>query len=151
MLRDAHEAGTPLGLQAASYFLAGKLVPDNVVVGIVAQRLVEPDCASGCLFDGFPRTLSQAKALDALLAQQGMPLDLVLALEIPHDVVFKRLADRGRSDDSVETVRERLAQYGSLTEPLLEYYRGRSILRLVDGTGTPDQVFQRIRAVVDSA
>ena len=111
MLREAHQAGTPLGRQAASYFQAGKLVPDDVAVGIVAQRLVHPDCVRGCLFDGFPRTVSQAKALDAILAEQAMPLDLVVAIQIPHDVVFQRLASRGRHDDSLETVQERLAQY----------------------------------------
>jgi adenylate kinase len=151
MLREAYEAGTPLGRQAASHFLAGKLVPDAVVVGIVAQRLLEPDCARGCLFDGFPRTLAQAKALDAMLATLAMPLDLVIVLDVPHDVIFRRLADRGRADDAAETVRERLVQYQSLTEPLIEYYRGQGILRMIDGSGTPEQVFERIREAVAAA
>ena len=149
MLREAHEAGTPLGREAASYFEAGKLVPDEVVVGIVAERLSQADCADGCLFDGFPRTASQAKALDAMLAKQGMPLDLVISLEIPHDEVFQRLSNRGRPDDSVATVEQRLEQYHSLTEPLVEYYHRRGILRNVDGTGTPNQVFERIKRVVE--
>ena len=83
-----HQAGTALGKQAASYFQVGKLVPDDVVVGIVAERLARADCVDGCLFDGFPRTVSQAKVLDAMLAEQGMPLDLVVAIQIPHEEVY---------------------------------------------------------------
>jgi adenylate kinase len=151
MLREAHQAGTELGKQAASYFHLGKLVPDEVVVGIVAERLAQPDCADGCLFDGFPRTVTQAKVLDAMLAERGMPLDVVVALDIPHEVVFKRLATRGRPDDAVATVRERLEQYHSLTEPLADYYAGQGILRRVDGTGAPEEVFERIKRIVESA
>ena len=151
MLREAHHADTPLGRQAAGFFLAGKLVPDDIAVGIVAERLSQADCAEGCLFDGFPRTVSQAKALDAMLVERGMPLDLVIALQIPHEVVFQRLASRGRPDDTVETIQERLGQYHSLTEPLAEYYHRQGILRSVDGTGTPDQVFDRIKQVVERA
>ena len=151
MLREAHQAGTELGQQAASFFQVGKLVPDDVVVGIVAERLAQPDCVDGCLFDGFPRTVSQAKVLDAMLAENSMPLDLVVAIEIPHEVVFQRLANRGRPDDTVATVQERLGQYHSLTEPLADYYDRQGILRRVDGTGSPEQVFERIRRVVDLA
>lgn len=151
MLRDADQAGTALGKQAASYFQLGKLVPDHVVVGIVEERLAQADCAGGYLFDGFPRTVSQAKALDAMLAEQNMPLDIVVAIQIPHEEVFERLASRGRPDDNVETVKQRLEQYHSLTEPLAEYYAQQGILRVVDGTGSPEQVFERIQQVVNSA
>jgi adenylate kinase len=151
MLREANQAGTPLGKQAASYFQIGKLVPDHVVIGIVSDRLANKDCAGGCLFDGFPRTVSQAKELDAMLAEQSMPLDMVVSLQIPHDEVYQRLASRGRPDDNVETIQERLEQYHSLTEPLAEYYRGQGILRTIDGTGTPEQVFERIKKVVQAA
>jgi adenylate kinase len=151
MLREAHQSGTELGKEAASYFLVGKLVPDTVVVGIVSERLTQDDCVDGCLFDGFPRTVAQAKVLDAMLAEQGMPLELVVALDIPHDVVFERLASRGRPDDAVDTVRARLEQYHSLTEPLADYYAGQGILRRVDGTGLPEEVFERIKRVVESA
>ncbi len=151
MLREAHQSGTDLGKQAASYFEVGKLVPDLVVVGVVAERLAQADCADGCLFDGFPRTVAQAKILDAMLAEQGMPLDLVVALDIPHDVVYTRLATRGRPDDAEATVRARLEQYHTLTEPLADYYAGQGILRRIDGTGLPEEVFERIKQVVEAA
>jgi adenylate kinase len=148
MLREANQAGTRLGREAASYFQIGKLVPDHVVVGIVAERLAKNDSVGGYLFDGFPRTVSQAKELDAMLAEQEQPLDLVVSILIPHDEVFQRLASRGRPDDNVETIQERLEQYHALTEPLADYYRGQGILRTVDGTGTPEQVFDRVKKAV---
>jgi adenylate kinase len=149
MLREAEEEGTPLGREAARHMQAGQLVPDNVVVGIVADRLSQKDCARGCLFDGFPRTLPQAETLDAMLAARNMPLDLVLALEVPEERLVDRLLARGRADDNRQTIRERFRQYNSLTEPLLDYYQSRGILRRIDGTGTPDEVFERIRQAVD--
>src|SRR3972149_928444 len=91
MFRGAHQAGTALGRQAAKYFEAGKLVPDDVVVGIVVDRLSEADCANGCVFDGFPRTEAQAEALDAMLAERGMPVDLAIAGEGPANAVFQRV------------------------------------------------------------
>lgn len=148
MLRDAED--TPLGKQAARYMSAGKLVPDDVVVGIVVERLAEKDCAHGCLFDGFPRTVPQAKALDRMLAERGMPLDLVLAIDVPEADLVARLAARGRPDDDASTIAERFRQYTALTQPLIEYYRLRGILRQIDGTGAPDQVFDRIRSTVDA-
>jgi adenylate kinase len=151
MLRDAQRAGTPLGIRAAEFFEGGRLVPDDVVIAIVADRMGEPDCDNGCLFDGFPRTVAQAEALDAMLAERGIPLDLAIAVEVPEHVVFKRLAARGRVDDEVETVRERMGVYRRLTEPLLEYYHAQGILRTVDGNGTPEEVFARIRRTVDAA
>jgi adenylate kinase len=151
MLRDAGRAGTALGAQAAKYMQAGQLVPDDVVVGIVVDRLEQPDCARGCLFDGFPRTLPQAKALDETLSAHDMPLDLVLALEAPEDQLVERLLARGRMDDKRETIHERFRQYTRLTQPLLEYYRQRGILRPIDGAGSPDAVFARIKGAVDAA
>ena len=151
MLRDAGHAGTPLGKQAARYMQAGQLVPDDVVVGIVVNRLEEQDCAQGCLFDGFPRTVPQAKALDETLSEHGIPLDLVLALDVPESRLVERLLSRGRPDDTQHTIRERFRQYTRLTEPLLAYYRERGILRTIDGEGTPDEVFARIKDAVDAA
>jgi adenylate kinase len=151
MLREAGEAGTPLGREAARLMQAGQLVPDDVVVGIVADRLGQKDCARGCLFDGFPRTVPQAEALDQLLSRRNMPVDLVLALDVPEEQLIDRLLGRGRMDDNRDTIRERFRQYNGLTEPLLGYYRGRGILQRIDGSGTPDEVFARIRRVVDSA
>jgi adenylate kinase len=151
LLRAAGEAGTPLGREALRCMQAGQLVPDEVVIGIVAERLMERDCAAGCLFDGFPRTEPQAQELDEMLAQRDMPIDLVLALLVSEDQLVERLLSRGRMDDTPETIRERFRQYNELTEPLLDYYRRRGILREIDGEGTPDEVFDRIVNAVDSA
>ncbi|MEX0642482.1 MAG: adenylate kinase [Pirellulales bacterium] len=151
MLRDAGRDGTTLGAKAIQYMQAGKLVPDDVVVGIVVQRLEQQDCARGCLFDGFPRTLPQAKSLDETLIAHSMPLDLVIALEVPEEQLVDRLLARGRMDDNEQTIHERFRQYARLTEPLLEYYRQRAILRPIDGEGPPDEVFARIKNAVDAA
>jgi adenylate kinase len=150
MLRDAEQAKTTLGREAARYMNAGQLVPDDVVVGIVLERLGEKDCVHGCLFDGFPRTVPQAEALDRMLADHGMPLDLVLAIDVNEPQLVERLLARGRPDDDRGTIRERFRQFSSLTEPLIDYYRGRGILRQIDGEGTPEQVFARIRRAVDT-
>lgn len=151
MLRDACRAATVPGRQALQYMESGKLVPDEVVISIVRERIAQPDCESGCLFDGFPRTLSQAEALDELLTQFGTPLDLVLELHVDEPQVLERLAGRGREDDNERTIRERLRQYELLTEPLLDYYRGRGILRTVDGNGPADEVFILVKQVIDSS
>ncbi len=151
MLRDAAQAGTPLGLEFASYMKAGQLVPDNVVVGIVVERLGDKDCSRGCLFDGFPRTVPQAETLDRLLEERHMPLELVLALDVSEPLLVERLLSRGRPDDDRETIRERFRQYNLLTEPLLDHYRRRGVLRHIAAEGTPDEVFAKIRAAVDAA
>ena len=151
MLRDADLAGTELGRQAAEYMDAGKLAPDDVVLGVVVERLLSPDCAKGCLFDGFPRTVSQAKALDQLLAERDMPLDLAIALDVSEDRLKRRLLARGRRDDNEATIAERFRHYRKLTQPLVEYYRGRGILREVNGEGTPNEVFARVKQAVESA
>ncbi len=144
LLREARQAGTSLGIRAAEYAEAGKLVPDDVVVGIVVDRLEQPDCARGCLFDGFPRTLSQAEALDAILADRRLPLNLVLAMYVPEKLIFERLAARGRVDDKPDTIRE-------LTSPHLDYYRKRGILQSIDGVGTKEEVFARVQQAVKAA
>lgn len=149
MLRDAED--TPLGRRAARYMLAGQLVPDDVVVGIVVERLTGKDAERGCLFDGFPRTVPQAEALDRMLAERGIPLDLVLALEVPEQQLVERLSARGRPDDDRQTIAERFRQYNALTQPVLDYYARRGILRQIDGAAPPDEVFSRVRSAVDAA
>jgi adenylate kinase len=144
MLRDSVREGTPLGREAARCMDAGKLVPDDVVIGVVAERLDKEDCASGCLFDGFPRTVRQAIALDKLLAERGTRIDLVLELQVDPARLVERLLARGRNDDQTETIHERFREYDRLTQPLLEYYRPRGILRPIDGDAPPDVVFERI-------
>ena len=151
MLREGQCSLTPLGREVAGYMLSGQLVPDDLVVRIVVERLAEPDCARGCLFDGFPRTVPQAEALDALLAELNMPIDLVLLIDVPDDLLIARLLARGRTDDNAETIRERFRQYVGFTKPLVDYYRNRGILRTIDGEGTPEEVFARIKNAVDAA
>jgi adenylate kinase len=151
MLREAHEAGTAVGAKAQEYMLAGQLVPDDVVTGIVVDRLARRDRDHGYLFDGFPRTLPQAKALDETLKAHGMPLDLVLSLTVPEEKLVERLLARGRMDDNRETIGERFRQYNRLTEPLLDYYRESGLLRSIDGEGAPEEVFSRIKNAVDDA
>lgn len=144
VLRESRDAGHEVGLEAAKYFETGRLAPDELVLHLVDERLTEKDCQQGYLFDGFPRTLRQAEALDVLLEDRGTPLDAVIEFVIPEAELFKRLSERGREDDSEETVRERLRLYASMTEPLLGYYAGRGVLRKVNALGSPDEVFQRV-------
>ncbi len=148
-LREAKAAGSPVGKMAAEYMDSGRLVPDPVIVQVVGERLGHSDCAQGCLFDGFPRTLGQAQALDAYLTANDQPLDVVIHLVVPEDTLVKRLTDRGRDDDNLQTVRRRFKEYKALTEPLLEYYKQQRRLQTVEGTGTRDEVFERILAVVE--
>jgi adenylate kinase len=150
MLRDPRSASTPAGREARTHMDAGRLVPDDVVIEIVRQRLKEPDCDKGALFDGFPRTLSQAEALDRLLDESARPLRLVLELQVDEDLLLERLLNRGRADDKVETIQERFRQYKLLTAPLLSYYRRRGILRSIDGNGSADEVFAQIKQAVDA-
>ncbi len=155
MLRQAIAAGTPLGKQAAPFITNGGLAPDGLVVGVVGERLAEDDCAGGFLLDGFPRTLGQANALDDYLCQRGTGLDLVLELRVPEDILRDRLQSRAaasdvpRSDDNLDAIPRRLMLFRSQTEPLLDYYAHRHIIRGVDGVGTPDEVFERIKNCVD--
>jgi len=149
MLREAVQKQTPEGLSAKQYMDRGDLVPDEVVVAIVARRLSEPDCAAGCLLDGFPRTVAQAESLDKMLAGSGQPLDGVIELRVDEEALVKRLASRGRADDQPDVIRQRLVAYRKQTEPLLDFYRQQGLLHSVDGLGTPDEVFARIRSVLD--
>ena len=149
MLRAARDAQTPVGQEAEKYMSAGELVPDDVIVKIIAERLEEPDCQRGYLLDGFPRTVGQAGALDAMLGQKGTPLDVVLELRVPEDELFNRLAGRGRADDKPEVIRQRLTNYREQTAPVLDYYSERGLLKSIDGLGTVDEVFARAREVLD--
>lgn len=149
MLRAARDAKTDVGLKADQYMSAGKLVPDEIILAIIRERLGQPDCQTGYLLDGFPRTIAQAEALDAMLAERGPPLDVVLQLQVPEEELFRRLAGRGRADDTPEVIRQRLVAYRRQTEPLLEYYGRRSLLRSIDGLGTVDEIFERAKTILD--
>ncbi len=150
MLRDATAKGSELGIESAKFMKQGQLVPDHLVEQILFQRLSEPDCAEGCIIDGFPRTVPQAEALDDWLAERQSPLEIVLELYVPFEELHRRLAGRGRADDSQEIVLKRLRAYDDLTRPLLDYYQGRSKLHRIDGLGSPDEVFERMLAAIKS-
>jgi len=144
MLRDAVAAGTELGRKAQEFMESGALVPDEVMAGVVSERLAAADCAAGFLLDGFPRTLPQAE----LLAGRGVGLDHVVLFDVPAAEVERRLMGRGRSDDTPETVRTRIETYTRQTEPLVAHYRGRGVLRAVDGVGSVDEVYGRLEEAV---
>ena len=149
MLRAARDAKTDVGMKAETFMSAGALVPDDIIVAIIAERLQSPDCQKGYLLDGFPRTIAQAEALDNMLAEKGTPLDVVLELRVPEEELFRRLAGRGRADDTPEVIRQRLVAYRKQTEPLLEYYGRRRLLKSIDGVGTVEEIFERAKRVLE--
>jgi adenylate kinase len=144
MLRAARDAKTEVGKKADGYMSRGELVPDDIIVAIIGERLVQPDCQRGYLLDGFPRTIAQAEALDRLLEDKKTPLDVVLELRVPEDELFNRLAGRGRADDKPEVIRQRLVAYRQQTEPLLKYYEKMRLLKSINGLGTVDEIFDRV-------
>ena len=170
MLRAAVAEGTELGKQADGYMKAGHLVPDDVVIGMVIERIGKPDAADGFMLDGFPRTRPQAEALDAALDKAGVALDRVLLIEVPDGLIVERIVGRRsdpvtgaiyhlkfnppppqiaerlvqRKDDTEEACRARLDKYHSETAPIVPFYEQKGILVRVDGDGPPDQVTRRI-------
>lgn len=177
LLRAAVKAGTDLGLKASGYMNAGKLVPDDVVIGLVERRLGEPDTLKGFMLDGFPRTIPQAEALAIMLEGIGRRLDLVLSIEVEDEEIIKRIAGRlicpscgaiynkdtnppendvckcggtpaRRKDDEPEAVKTRLIAYKAQTEPLIRWYTERGLLVGVEGHGLPAVVFERITGIL---
>jgi adenylate kinase len=148
IFRDNVANGTELGLTAKEYMDAGDLVPDDVVISMVVERLGEDDCANGFVLDGFPRTVRQAEALDEWLEAAGTPLDAALFFEIDEEELFRRLAGRSaalhRSDDTEQTIRHRLEVFANKTRPLVDYYEQRGLLQRVDSIGEVDEVTKRI-------
>ena len=150
MLRQAVASGSELGLKVKSILDAGELVSDSTIMEVVADRLLQPDCAGGFLLDGIPRTLGQAQALDALLSGMGLPLQHVVDISVPELVLLDRIRQRGlvtggaRTDDNAEVAAKRLQVYWNQTAPLSAYYRTSSLLREVDGVGAVEEVSQRI-------
>jgi adenylate kinase len=150
ILRAEVSRGTPLGRQVKQLMAAGDLVPDQLIVDIVRQRLPEAEEGPGVLLDGFPRTAAQAAALDDMLSAEGHVVNFVLALNVPEieivDRILHRAAVEGRSDDTREAIAERMHEYRKLTAAVLDHYRKRGVrIEEVAGTGTPDEVFERIR------
>ncbi len=168
MLRAARAAGTPLGVEADRFMSAGKLVPDDVVIGLVDERLDAQDVAAGFILDGFPRTVPQAEALSGLLTRRGQALDAVVQIDVPRGLLVERATLRRtdkrtgqiyhlkynppppdvvlehRADDREETVAKRLDEYEAMTAALLPHYDQQGLLRRVEGVGTPAEVFARI-------
>ena len=149
ILRAEVASGTRIGQEAGRIMAAGDLVPDELIVDIVRGRLPEAEAGAGVLLDGFPRTLRQAQALDAMLAEEGHKVDLVVALEVPEESLIGRLLHRaeveGRADDTRETIKERMHEYHSRTEAVLAHYRQQGVqVEMIDGTGSPDEVFGHI-------
>ena len=175
MLRAAVKAGTPLGLAAKEVMDKGQLVSDDIIIGLVKERLTQPDCANGFLFDGFPRTIPQAEALQAA----GIPIDFVLEIAVPDEEIVTRMSGRRvdpvsgrtshikhnppkvedicdvcgaklvlRDDDKPETVTKRLSVYHEQTKPLIDFYKKEGVLREVDGTQDLNDVFQAITEIL---
>jgi len=162
MLRAAVAAGTPIGLKAKDIMARGALVPDEVVVAIVSDRIEQSDAKRGFILDGFPRTVPQAEALDHMLEEKGLRLDGVVALEVDPDILVRRIASRVeemkargeslRPDDNPEVLKQRLTAYRTQTAPLVDYYRGKGALRAVDGMpSTPAVAPAMGRSLADTA
>jgi adenylate kinase len=153
LLREAKAAGSSLGQLASQYMDQGRLVPDPLVVAMVEEKLQDPKFAKGCLFDGFPRTLQQARSLDDALVKRHTPLDLVLELRADEDELVARMLRRAsaerRVDDNPQTIGHRMEVYRQQTAPLLDYYRFKGNLTVIDAMGTPDEVFDRIKAAIE--
>jgi adenylate kinase len=158
MLRAAVAAGTPVGLKAKDIMASGGLVPDDVVVGIISDRIDQPDAKKGFILDGFPRTVPQAEALDELLKKKHMKLDAVIELRVNESALLERVERRAaetrargeevRIDDTPEVLIKRLASYRQLTEPLIHYYSERRKLLTVDGMMTIEHVTREINRIL---
>jgi adenylate kinase len=153
LLRAAVAAGTPLGQKAKAVMERGELVPDDLMLGMLEERLSQPDVANGFILDGYPRNLAQASALDELLARINQPVDLALQLDVGTELLIQRLAGRaqaeGRADDTPDAVRNRLRVYSAQTAPVIDYYRSRNRLVCVYGVGSLDEVAQRIMQAIE--
>ena len=154
MLRAAVAAGTPLGREVEQILAAGNLVSDEIVIKIIADRYDQPDCAKGAVFDGFPRTIPQAEALDRMLAARGCAIDVVVELKVDEAILLARVEQRikqgiARADDNPETVKNRLAVYRRDTAAVLTFYQGQGKVRTVDGMAPIDTVTAQIAAVLD--
>jgi len=161
MLRAAVAAGTPVGQRAKSIMERGELVPDDVVVAIIADRIDQPDARRGFVLDGFPRTVPQAEALERLLGERGLELDAVLELKVDEGILIKRIENRVaemmargeklRADDNPAVLKGRLAAYRAQTAPLADHYAGKGMLRSVDGMAPIDAVTAAIDRILDPA
>ena len=174
MLRGAVKEGTELGRKADDFMKSGQLVPDDLVIAMVIERIGKDDCSGGFMLDGFPRTRPQAEALDAELSKAGVALDVVLLIEVPDEFIVERITGRRmdpetgdiyhvefkpapadvqgrlvqRKDDTAEACKKRLVKYHSETAPIVPFYEGKGVLRRVDGNAAPAEVTERIKTVL---
>jgi adenylate kinase len=155
MLRAAKAAGTPLGQKVAAVMDAGQLVSDDIVIGLIEEAMPSCERAGGAIFDGFPRTLAQAEALDGLMARCGSQIDKVIRLVVDGEGLIQRIAKRfheeGRADDNPDSFRTRLETYNAMTRPLLPFYEAQGKLVEVDGMGSVEEVAAAIAAALDGA
>ena len=176
MLRAAVKEGTELGKQADTFMKAGALVPDDVVIGMVLERIAKPDCADGFMLDGFPRTRPQAEALQTAMKSAGVNLDAVVLIEVPDGLIVERITGRRsdpktgaiyhlkfnpppadvverlvqRADDNEQAVIARLTKYHGETAPIVPFYDDLGVLRRVDGVGDPAEITERLLSALDS-
>jgi adenylate kinase len=152
LLREAVSQATPLGLQAKSIMDRGELVPDDVMLGLIEERLGHPDVSNGFILDGYPRNLAQAAALEALLERIGQPVEEAVLIEVNEEMVVariaKRAAEEGRSDDTEQVVRNRLRVYQEQTAPVVGFFEQRDVLTRVLGEGSVEEVLQRIKSAL---
>ncbi len=156
VLRDHIKRGTPLGKTAQEYINQGQLIPDELMVNILASVMDDNKevAAKGVIFDGFPRTIPQAEALEEMLQQRGTKVSAVIGLDVPEEILIGRLLNRGkesgRSDDNLETITSRLEVYNNQTAPLKAFYAQKGLLHMVQGTGGAEVVFERVRKVIEA-
>lgn len=155
MLREAMQDETPLGLEVKPIYDAGDLIPDELMVGLIRERLSQPDTEAGFILDGFPRTLPQAEALDEMLAEIDRVLSAVLLFDLPEEVAVERLLGRareqGRSDDTPEVIRHRLEVFHAKTKPVVDYYRSKGLLVDIRAERPVDEVLAEVQQVVAAA
>ncbi len=156
VLRDHIKRGTELGKTAQGFIDKGQLIPDELMVNILASVVDDNKDAAknGVIFDGFPRTIAQAEALETMLQERGTKVSGVIGLDVPEEILIGRLLNRGkesgRSDDNLETITSRLEVYNNQTSPLKDFYAQKGLLHMVQGTGGADVVFERVKKVVDA-
>lgn len=153
LLRAEIKAQTELGQAAAGYINEGHLVPDSLIVDMMEKLISTLVDTEGIIFDGFPRTIPQAEAMETMLAHHGWKVDIVLNLQVPEEMLIERLLNRGkisgRSDDNIETIRKRLDVYANETAPLVDFFTRKNVLHNVIGTGTIEEIALRIAPIVD--